>query len=345
MDQKVLRRFPKIELHRHLEGTFNTKTLFKISQKNNLDMPKQYEKFIEEIQFSKDSEPDFLGFLGKFKNHWYRSLDDVYELTYDSVQDFSNDGIFFIELRFSPEHFALQNNFDRKEVTKLVIQAGNEAAKKNNFFIKYLITFNRSKQDEDGMINLYNELKRLEMEDIVGIDLAGDELHYPPSMFKRLFDLIRKDGMYKYTIHAGEVTPPQQIWEAIEILKAYRIGHGIAAIHDERLQMYLKEHDIPLEVCITSNHLTGAWEQEKTHPFGLLYKKGIPITINSDDPSIQGTDLTDDYVKAHDYFSLTLDDFVALNLKALQTSFVSEIEKKKLIAAYNSKLKEYKVYT
>ena len=129
LQRPVMEDFPKVELHRHLEGTFPVEKLHQLSLKNNLERPRDFESFKKEVQFPKDSSPDFLTFLTKFRNDWYRSLDDVYFITYHSVKELVRDGLCYCELRFSPEHFALENDFDRVQVTKLIVQAGNEAAK------------------------------------------------------------------------------------------------------------------------------------------------------------------------------------------------------------------------
>jgi adenosine deaminase len=338
----VLQALPKVELHRHLEGTFPVDKLHQLSLKNNLDRPRDFEEFRKEVQFPKDSNPDFQAFLTKFRNDWYRTPDDVYFIAYHSVRELVRDGLFYCELRFSPEHFSLENNFDRADITRLVIEAGNAAAAETGLHLRYLLTFNRSKQSSPEMIALYNRLKRLEIPEIVGIDLAGDEINYPPELFRDFFALVRADGLYKSTIHAGEMSPSTQIWEAIRNLHAARIGHGTSAVEDEALQEYLTEHNIVLELCITSNYQTGSWEDERSHPIGALYRRGVPVTLNSDDPFIQNTDLTDDYIKAVEYFDLSLQDLVNLNLTALGASFLPAGEVASLKAEYLRRVGEFK---
>lgn len=332
-NKAIMKHFPKIELHRHLEGTFAPATLHRIAMKNGLPYSSVLNEFKKDIQFPKDSEPDFLKFLSKFKNDWYRSHQDVYDIVHDSVLDFKNDGLFYIELRFSPEHFALQNDFDRLEITRLVIEAANKAAKTTGVRIKYLITFNRGKQNQYEMLELYEAIKKLNLPEIVGMDLAGDETGFPPENFTGFFEAVHKDGMAA-TIHAGEVSPSSQIWDSINLLKASRIGHGTSTIDDPKLQETLKRKGIVLEQCITSNYQTGSWVDQNNHPLGRLYKLGVPVSINSDDPTIQDTDLTDDYIKAVSFFDLSFDDLVALNLIAVAGTFLSTDEKSQLEKDY-----------
>ncbi|MFX1593597.1 MAG: adenosine deaminase [Promethearchaeota archaeon] len=342
LDKSVLKNFPKVELHRHLEGTFSLENLFEISVKNNIDTPKDFALFKKGFQFPKNTEPDFLTFISKFKDNWFRSLEDIYSIAYHSVRKFKDDGIFYIELRFSPHYFARFNDFDRKEVTRVIIEAANTAAQEINIEIRFLITFSRRSQTPNEMIELYDQFHSLNLKEIVGIDLASYEKNYPPSKFVRVFDKVINENNYKITIHAGEVTPSDYIWSAIKDLHASRIGHGTSIIHDKKLQKYIKKHNIALEQCITSNYLTGSWLDEKNHPFGRLYKKGIPVVLNSDDPSIQDSDLTDDYKKALSYFSLTLDDLVRINKTALKSAFIPEEQKNKLLKEYMKQVNSFK---
>jgi adenosine deaminase len=342
LDKKVMLAFPKVELHRHLEGTFPVGRLFELSLKNNLDRPRDFEAFRREVQFPKDSGPDFLAFLARFRNDWYRSHDDVYFITYHSVRDLVDDGLFYCELRFSPEHFSLENDFDRAEITKLIVAAGCRAAEETGLHLRYLLTFNRSKQSAREMIALYDRLKELGLPEIVGIDLAGDEVNYPPEQFREFFRRVSEDGLYQATIHAGEVSPSAQIWEAIRSLDAARIGHGTSAVDDPPLQEMLKEKGIALEMCITSNFQTGSWADERNHPIGQLYRHGVPVTLNSDDPFIQSTDLTDDYIKAVRYFDFSLQDLVNLNLTALRSSFLPVGEVRRLTEEYLLKVEAFR---
>jgi adenosine deaminase len=338
---EVMQEFPKVELHRHLEGTFSLQTLYKISKKNEIETPNSFESFKQAVQFPKNGQPDFLLFLSKFRNDWYRSFDDVYDVVHDSIVELKQDGIHYIELRFSPEHFSLQNNFNRLDITKLVIEAGNAAAKEIGIGLTYLLTFNRSKQEEDEMITLYKKLMGLGIPEVVGIDLAGDELNFPPEGFQRFFEAVYSDGIPS-TIHAGEVTPSTQIWTAIDKLKASRIGHGTSAINDKQLQTVLTERGIALEQCITSNYQTGSWVDEQNHPLGRLFKAGVPVTINSDDPFIQDTSLSDDYRKTVRYFDFGLEELIQSNYIAIESSFNSPTQRENLKKSFDLKVSTFK---
>ncbi len=341
LDRDLLYQFPKIELHRHLEGTFDIDTLYELSVKNDLDTPRERKSFREYCQFPKNHKPDFLLFLDKFHNNWYRSLDDVYQVIYRSVKNIKKEGLYYIELRFSPEHFALVNNFDRIEVTKIALEASRKAAEETDLQIQYLITFNRSKQTQDEMLSLYKKILDNDFPDIIGVDLAGDETNYPPELFKDFFSEVHKIGLHKIDIHAGEICDSQQIWTAINELYADRIGHGISSIYDKPLQKELKERQISLCQCLISNYQTNAWADSKNHPIGYNFTNNIPVSINSDDPTIQNADLVEDYYRIIENLGFTFQDLMEINLNTVDYSFLNSHEKKLLKKAY---LKELKLF-
>ena len=334
LDRDILLKMPKIEIHRHLEGTYPIKSLFAMAMKNKLDVPSDLESFKKAFQFPKNHKPDFLLFLSKFKKFWYKSLDDISSIASDSVKALAHENLFYIELRFNPLHFTELTGFAPCDVTRTIIDSCNLAASETGLQIRYLLTFNRGVQTAQEMIQTYKELHSADLSRVVGIDLAGDELNYPPELFADFFALVKKDGQFAIDIHAGEITGTESIWVSIEKLYADRIGHGVSAIHDSKLQDVLKERRIFLAQCITSNYQTGAWENEATHPMKELVGSGVPITIASDDPTIQDSDLTDDYLKTVKNFGWTMDTLVEMNLAAIESTFLAKEEKAALTKEY-----------
>ncbi len=342
-DRTILTELPKIEVHRHLEGTFPIESLFRMAIKNELDVPKDLDSFKKAFQFPKDHEPDFLLFLSKFKKFWYKSMEDVAGIAYDSVKSFADDGLHYIELRFNPLHFTELTGLDPREVTKTIIDSSDSAAAEINLEIRYLLTFNRSVQTASEMLQTYKELHDVDLTKVVGIDLAGDEINYPPEMFPEFFDIVKKDDRFGIDIHAGEVTDSKNMWVSIKQLHADRIGHGVAAFNDPEIQKFLKEKKIFLAQCITSNYQTGAWKDESTHPMKPLSEAGVPVTIASDDPTIQDSLLIDDYEKAVSNFGWTVEDLIESNLKSVEGCFLSAREKENLTLSYTRAVEGFRV--
>lgn len=342
LKREVMDTFPKVELHRHIEGSFHLETLYTIARRNNLDIPESFVDFIDLVQFPKNHKPDFALFLSKFRTDWYRNYKDIEDIIYHSVLNFKKENLFFLELRFSPEHFCLHNDFNRIEVTKLILSAANNAAKEIGLKIKYLITLNRNKQNQHEMLALYRKIIDAGFNEIIGFDLAGNEEWNPAEEFIDLFSQIHRENKIGITIHAGEVTPPEQIWKAVDKLHAKRIGHGTAAIKDLSLQEKLKKEKIYLEQCPVSNYFTGSWIDTPSHPFKNLYKDGVLVTLNSDDPTIQDTNLTDDYIAAIKYFDINVEDLKKLNIRSLEASFMSDREKRVYISEYEKRYATFK---
>lgn len=342
-DRSLLTDLPKIEVHRHLEGTYPIESLYRMALKNELDVPSSLQAFKEAFQFPKDHKPDFLLFLSKFKKFWYKTLEDVSTIAYDSVKSFAEENIHYIELRFNPLHFTELTNLDPKAVTTTIIESSDAAAKEINMEIRYLLTFNRSVQTAADMLKTYKDLHHIDLSRVVGIDLAGDEINFPPELFSDFFDVVKKDGRYGIDIHAGEVTDSKNMWVSIDQLHADRIGHGVAAINDAEIQEVLKKKNIFLAQCITSNYQTGAWEDETTHPMKTLVESGVPITIASDDPTIQDSLLVDDYEKAVKYFGWTVNDLIESNIKSVGSCFLSDAEKAKLTKSYRSAVDAFRL--
>jgi aminodeoxyfutalosine deaminase len=138
---------------------------------------------------------------------------------------------------------------------------------------------------------------------VVSFGIGGDEIGGPAKLFHEVFARARALGL-RLTAHAGETDGPQSVWDAMAI-GAERIGHGIRAVEDPGLMRYLREHDIPLEVCITSNVITGAVPSLEVHPVRKLFDAGVPLTLNTDDPGIFDTTLSREFEIARDVFGFS----------------------------------------
>ncbi len=161
---------------------------------------------------------------------------------------------------------------------------------------------------------------RLRPDGLVSFGLGGPEIGVARPQFEPYFDRARAVGLHSVP-HAGETTGPQTVWDAIHHLGAERIGHGTTAIQDPRLVDYLVEHDIPLEVCPTSNLATRAVASLDDHPLPALVAAGVPVSISSDDPPMFSTDLNREYAVAADLLGLDHAGIADLALAAVRQSF------------------------
>ena len=152
----------------------------------------------------------------------------------------------------------------------------------------------------DAALRVVDVAAELTGEGVVSFGIGGDEVRGPAAEFEQVFRTARGKGL-RLTAHAGETDGPPSVWDAIRI-GAERIGHGIRAVEDPALLRHLRDHAIPLEICITSNVATGAVRALKDHPVRRLFEAGVPLTLNTDDPGIFDTTLAREFALARDVF-------------------------------------------
>jgi adenosine deaminase len=127
--------------------------------------------------------------------------------------------------------------------------------------------------------------------------------------------------------HAGEAAGPSSIWDTVKYLNVERIGHGVTAIHDDALLNHLKEKGIVIEACPISNIRTGVVESIEKHPIRQFYDRGLVVTVNSDDPSLFGTDMNNEYMQLHSKLGFTIPELLQLSLNAVDSAFISYKER------------------
>lgn len=163
----------------------------------------------------------------------------------------------------------------------------------------------------------------------MAIDLAGDELGQPGELFVKHFKAVRDAGL-NVTVHAGEAAGAPSIWQAIEQLGATRIGHGVKAVEDLKLMDYLRQHDIGIESCITSNIQTSTVGSYASHPLKTFLEHGILACINTDDPAVEGIELPYEYEVAAPKVGLTTEQIRQAQINGLTLAFLSDSEKQAL---------------
>ena len=166
-------------------------------------------------------------------------------------------------------------------------------------------------------------------EGITALDLAGDELGFPGSLFLNHFNRARDAGL-RITVHAGEAAGPESIWQAIHELGAERIGHGVKAVEDTKLLDYLAENRIGMESCLTSNIQTSTVASLENHPLKTFLRHGILASINTDDPAVEGIELAHEYNVAAPAAGLTPEEIRTAQINGLEMAFISEDEKRAL---------------
>ena len=177
-------------------------------------------------------------------------------------------------------------------------------------------------------------LLRCRPRSLVGITLGGSEHEYPPAQFKAVYAMARDHGL-RLTIHAGEALGPKSVWDAVRVLGAERIGHGVRSVEDSSLVAHLAERQIPLEVCPTSNVRTGVYRDYAHHSLPSLHNAGIPISLNTDDPTFFRTTLPDECLHARD-MGISEADIVGMLANGFRHAFMAEDRKQVLLEQFYS---------
>jgi len=321
---------PLIDIHRHLDGNIRPSTIWQLGQQNDIVLPESnFKAFVPHVQIQ-DSEADLLAFLKKLD--WgvavLKTLDDCKRVAYENVEDAFNAGLNYAELRFSPFYMAQAHQLNVTDVVGAVIDGIASGVKDFSVKINLIGILSRT----FGVESCQHELEALlaHKNKLVAIDLAGDEYNYPGELFVNHFQQADNAGL-QITVHAGEASGSASIWQAIEQLKATRIGHGVACSTDKKLMEYMAKHQIAVESCLTSNYQTGTIADLSQHPIKTFLENNLLVCLNTDDPAVENIELKHEYSLAKTVLKLSDSDLKQLQMNALTASFLTENEKKELL--------------
>ena len=325
-----LRGLPKVELHLHLEGTILPATLLELSKRH--DAVPLTEEDARKLYLYKD----FLGFMDSFKavSSRLKGPDDYELITYEMVRDLAAQGVLHAEVYIS---FGIIYYWKNTAVEPFVeaIERGRARAEKDfGTTIYWLIDAVRhfGADEAQKVFRKAAELRAI-YPSIVGIGIGGDEARGSADLFRESYAEAKAAGL-RLTAHAGEtgdpVNGPASIWAAINI-GAERIGHALAAQHDQDLLRILAERQIPLELNVTSNIRTGSCASFEEHPVREYFEGGLMVTINSDDPPMFGSNLLEEYILVQERYEFTLEQMRELSANAIEASFLPPERKLKLL--------------
>lgn len=325
---------PKAELHRHLEGSLRLGTMQEIANAHGLTVPPSIMSLSGLVQIGDEEPYTFSNFLEKFKTLrlFYRSPEVIERVTREAVEDAARDNVRYMELRFTPVALSRAERFPLHDVIDWVCESANKTAKRFGITVKLIASVNRHESPELAeqvawIASNYQD------RGIVGLDLAGNEAEFSGRPFAPIFREAKESGL-KITVHAGEWGGAENVREAIEVLGADRIGHGVRIMEDEFVVALAKERGTVFEVCVTSNYQSGVVSALTDHPLPRMLQAGLITTLNTDDPSISRISLSSEFHLAHDELGIPLETLNECTLAAVNAAFVSEEEREKLVAQF-----------
>ncbi|HYM90333.1 MAG TPA: adenosine deaminase, partial [bacterium] len=284
------------------------------------------------VQVMSDTPADLghiLRTVAAFLRRCFPSRRAIARVTVEMIEDAWRDGIRYLEVRFSPWYLGAEHGLALGNVLDGV--ADGLTAARARYPVRTAIILGMTR--ESGL-DACAQTARLALASangmVTGVDLSGDEEAYPAGQYSRIFEQIRADGRLGITVHAGEAAGPESVRDAIEILGAHRIGHGVRVVGDPAAVDLVRSRGITLETCPTSNVLTGAVAGFEAHPLRTLLAGGVAATINTDDPSWFDTTLTDEYCLALTRLGLTFDGLRQAVLHAARGAFLPVEERERL---------------
>lgn len=323
---------PLVDLHRHLDGNVRVKTVWELGQQHGIKLPADSLEALAPFVQVQGKEKDLLGFLQKLD--WMvavlADLDAVKRVAYENVADAAAQGLDYAELRFSPYYMAMNHQLPLEGVVDAVIDGVRTGCQAYSTRINLIGILSRTFGQQACQQELDAILSR--RDEIVAVDLAGNEAGFPGELFVSHFEQVKDAGL-AITVHAGEAVGPSSIWQAIDQLGASRIGHGVNAIDDPHLMEQLALRNIGIESCPTSNLHTSTVASYEQHPLPQFLEAGICVGLNTDDPGVSAITIGHEYQVAANQLGLNKAQIIQLQENGLAMAFLSETEKQQLRAS------------
>ena len=322
--KKFIQNIPKAELHLHIEGTLEPEMLFKIAKRNNIKLK---DKSVKELKAlcKFDNLQDFLD-IYNIRSKVLIKKRDFYDLTMAYLRKAHQQNVLHTEMFFDPQ---THTNRGIRYVTILngICDAMRDARKKWGISSKLIMCFLRDLSADSAMSVLKEALK---YKKIVAVGLDSAEIGYHPLKFKRVFDYAKKNGLLTVA-HAGEEGSAEDVWKYLKLLKISRIDHGNHSMDDEKLVEELAERKIPLTSCPLSNYNLKVVKKMEKNPVKKMLRKGLKVTVNSDDPAYFGGYINENYQSVYDALNLTKKDIYTLAKNSFEGSFLSDSKKKMML--------------
>jgi adenosine deaminase/aminodeoxyfutalosine deaminase len=327
-------RLPKVELHLHLEGAVRPETLLELARTRPAAKAK-VDDWIAARRGENYRYSTFRDFLVSF---------GILSLLLETPQDYALITTRLIEwlaaqnVQYAEIIFAAGVVLWKKQRVDAIYEAIAEAAKETESRTGLQVQWIFDATRQFGLEHVREVMQwaaKYRSHGVIGFGIGGDEVAAPAKLFPDIFREARDRGLH-CVAHAGEAAGPESIRDAVELLGAERIGHGLTAIQDASVMELLLERGIPLEVCPSSNVSTGLIARIEDHPMPQFLDAGLAVTLNSDDPAMFGTSLEEEFIRSAHAFDLRRETLIQLSRNAIDGSFLAEDRKIALRERLNS---------
>lgn len=318
---------PKVELHVHIEGAIRPATLLQLAKRNHVPLPAENLAELSAWYTFRDF-PHFAE-IYQTLSRCIRTADDIEFITREFLAGQAEQNIRHSEATFTAlTHYRnLGLSFD--EQLAAIDRARDWGERELNTSLLVIFDIPREFASPEEALQLAQWLAARRPASVAALGLGGYEVGFPPEKYHDAFEYAHAARLTTI-LHAGETEGPQSIWSALRLGRSVRIGHGVRCLEDPKLVAYLRAHQIPLEVCPTSNVCLGVVKDLASHPLPKLLAENLYVTINSDDPPMFSTTLTEEFLRISQQFGFAQTDLQRFTMNALQASRLPEARKKAL---------------
>ena len=320
-----MKELPKVLLHDHLDGGLRPETIIEIADEIGYQaLPtKLSSELADWFQAACDS-----GSLERYLETFSHTIavmqreKDIVRIAKETVIDLAEDGVVYAEVRVAPEHFT-KKGLRLEQITEAMLEGYRLGEVETGLKVCTILCSMRNWDKSQEVAEL---VVRYRDQGVVGFDIAGPELGYPPTLQQEVFDYLRSHEV-PYTIHAGEAAGPEYIDLAINACHAKRIGHGVRIAEDlpnGKVAAQVLEEQIHLEICPTSNLQTGVADTYTSHPVGQLYDLGFNIGINTDNRLMSRTSMSREFQECANAFGWGISEFKEVTLCAMNAAFIED---------------------
>lgn len=328
----MFHHFPKVELHLHLDCSLSYDVVHQLDS----SVTREVYDFEFKAPFDCSSLLDYIK-RAERPIRLMQTEEQLRLVTLDLFRQLKEDNVVYAEIRFAPlQH--LQLGLTPEQVVKAVSDAADEGIKMYGVDAGIILCTLRHFTEEQSMetVKLVHQFAGT---NVVGFDIAADEAGFPVDNHISAFEYARQNNIF-CTAHAGESCGAESVWETLKNFRPSRIGHGVRSAEDEKLLLHLKEHNIHLEVCPTSNIKTKVFNRIEDHSACKIFDAGVSMSINTDGRTISDTTLTSEYELMKNVFNWNESHLYKCNLEAINHSFASEkiknIVREKLDSYFNN---------
>ena len=330
---------PKVLLHEHLDGGLRVATILELAAESTYTgLPSSDPDELVDW-FDQGESGSLERYLESFQHTVavMQTAAAIERVAYESVIDLSADGAVYAEVRFAPSKCTV-GGLSRRQVVEAALTGLRLGERETDLETGLILSAMRDDTDSLEVARLAVEMETM---GVIGLDLAGPERGYPADDHLPGCRHIREASM-SLTIHAGEADGPDSIWRALQRCGAHRIGHGIHIIDDclvedgeivslGRLASYVRDHQVPLEVCVTSNLHTGDYPTPGDHPVGALHRAGFAVTLSTDNRLMSRTSMSDEFGIVANHHEFTIRDLQQVTERAMMAAFCSLPTKERLL--------------